>query len=170
MSIPLGDFMLIEGYFGVEEVCHNHGIAYKTLLMRIKRSGIKPLRVGNTILLTQDQVEKLMKKPPVTPRESTGRKTHPDTYNSWTGMKQRCYNPRHRAYPNHGGRGIKVCDRWKNSFDYFLQDMGPKPPGLTLERINNEEDYKPTNCRWATWSDQNKNKRPWGTVSGRKSS
>lgn len=83
------------------------------------------------------------------------------TYAAWYAMKGRCYNPRCAGFKNYGGRGIKVCDRWLNSFESFLADMGEKPsPELSLDRINNNGNYEPGNCRWATSSQQARNKRP----------
>ena len=80
------------------------------------------------------------------------------TYNSWHKMKQRCLNPNCLEYKNYGGRDIKVCERWMD-FENFLEDMGERPEGLTLDRINNDGDYEPGNCRWATWKEQNQNRR-----------
>jgi hypothetical protein len=78
-------------------------------------------------------------------------------YRVWRSMHQRCSNPKHIRYQRYGGRGITVCDRW-GSFENFLADMGPRPTGLTLERKNNDQGYSPDNCKWATWSEQNRNK------------
>lgn len=79
-------------------------------------------------------------------------------YAAWTAMIQRCRNPRNECYYRYGGRGIKICKRWL-SFKNFLQDMGERPDGMTLDRKNNDGDYKPSNCRWATNKTQNRNSR-----------
>ena len=83
-------------------------------------------------------------------------------YRTWSSMKQRCLNPKHEAYPNYGGRGIKVCDRWMN-YDIYIEDIlkkiGPKPEDKSLDRIDNEGHYEPDNVRWATRKEQNNNKR-----------
>ncbi len=82
------------------------------------------------------------------------------TYYAWNAMKARCLNPKNISYPNYGGRGVKICRRWMNSFVNFLKDMGPKPRGLTLERINNKTgNYCPSNCKWDTQKNQCNNKR-----------
>lgn len=80
------------------------------------------------------------------------------TYMVWKAMRQRCNNPAHKDYLHYGGRGIKVCVRWE-SFESFLADMGEKPEGLELERRNNDGNYEPSNCRWATRLEQITNSR-----------
>lgn len=77
-------------------------------------------------------------------------------WNAWIMMKSRCLNPRATDYRNHGGRGIKVCDRWMDAphgFKNFLSDMSPRPQGQTLDRIDHDGDFTPDNCRWVTPSD-----------------
>lgn len=103
-------------------------------------------------------------------RRSGNRNTGPDhnrykhgmagtpTYKSWSGMKARCFRENRDDYRNYGARGITVCDRWL-VFENFLEDMGVKPLGTTLERINNDGNYEPGNCMWATRTTQSRNRR-----------
>jgi hypothetical protein len=81
------------------------------------------------------------------------------TYKVWTGMRQRCNNPRSAKFDIYGGRGIKVCQRWEQSFQNFIDDMGERPDGKTLDRINPDGNYEPGNCRWADIEEQNNNRR-----------
>lgn len=81
-------------------------------------------------------------------------------YQAWRGMKTRCYNPKFRQFENYGGRGITVCDRWRNSFENFFVDMGERPtPKHSVDRINVNGNYEPSNCRWASKREQALNKR-----------
>ena len=79
-------------------------------------------------------------------------------YRSWQSMKQRCFNENAISYPHYGARGITVCDRWLD-FINFYEDMGPRPEGMSLHRIDNNGDYEPGNVRWATSSEQRANQR-----------
>lgn len=95
--------------------------------------------------------------------ESHGMFKSPE-YTSWSHLKSRCLCKTDSKYPDYGGRGITVCDRWKNSFTAFYEDMGPKPSPLhSIDRENNDGNYEPTNCRWALPHIQQRNKRLYKT-------
>lgn len=106
-------------------------------------------------------------------QQGAGRRKHGHynsiTYKTWEAIIQRCHNSRNPGYRWYGARGVKVCKRWRGTrgFQNFLVDMGERPPGLTIERKNNWRGYCPSNCRWATWKEQYKNKRRKGTIDGR---
>ena len=86
-------------------------------------------------------------------------KTNTPIYNIWKGMLQRCYYKKHKHYKDYGGRGIQVDSKWKNSFEAFFTDMGDRPEGLTIDRINVNGNYCKANCRWATRTQQARNQR-----------
>lgn len=91
-------------------------------------------------------------------RLTTHGKTKSSTYRVWSGMRTRCTNPKSTNYSSYGGRGIQCCDRWK-SFEVFLEDMGEKPEGKSLDRIDVNGNYEPLNCKWSSPVEQAQNRR-----------
>jgi len=84
-------------------------------------------------------------------------------YETWARIKQRCYNKKLPCYKDYGGRGITMCDEWKESFEQFYKDMGKRPEGKSIDRIDNDGSYEPSNCRWADKVTQQTNRRMYRT-------
>lgn len=126
-------------------------------------SMVLPGHLTDPLILEDQQMaeKKYIKEKSV--RRPGNRRTHGDSgtteYRTYSAMLARCYNPNVRNYESYGGRGITVCERWLHSFENFLADIGRRPPGLSLDRINNDGNYGPENCRWATLREQNQNTR-----------
>ena len=93
----------------------------------------------------------------IKPTKTHGKTKHP-LYNTWLGMRKRCSNPNHKSYRDYGAKGIKVCPEW-DDFEVFLKDMGPRPKGYSLDRINPYGDYEASNCKWSSTMEQSINKK-----------
>lgn len=119
-----------------------------TILRVVRKAGIPVRTFRDAALVHHESVPRRPRR-----HDST-------TYNTWANMLQRCLNQRHPKYPlYYGGRGISVCERWRD-YANFLADMGERPAGLSIDRINVDGNYEPGNCRWATAKEQRANQRP----------
>ncbi len=150
----------------VETASELAGISRQAILKRLNKGTLKGKKGKYRWLVDEQDVLSIIPKKPTHKIQS--RLTHglskDPTHISWSSMKSRCTNPGSGSYKHYGGRGITVCDRWLNSFDNFLKDMGLRPTGTTLDRYPDKNgNYEPGNCRWATWSEQMSNRRKWGT-------
>lgn len=121
-------------------------------------ASVSNIRSGNTVscgCYKKDMISKAVRK-----HGKSGGKCR--EYNIWSGMKTRCNNPDRKDYKYYGGRGIKVCPEWSESFGVFFKDMGPCPMGLTLDRKETNGDYSKENCHWVTRAEQTRNRRATG--------
>jgi hypothetical protein len=130
----------------------------------IKIVDLQHLTLGNTRACggkcSRDASFKEIQRKGATVHGEAGNSRRSTEYGTWACMNERCASKSSRAYKYYGGRGIKVCDRWKNDFAAFLHDMGRKPsPKHSLDRIDNDGNYEPGNCRWATAKQQTTNRR-----------
>ncbi len=133
--------------------CGNQTLANKFDLVHGKK-----MSCGCLMRETSSEKMKKHRMPPVTHGLLRNR-TRPREYSIWAGAKNRCFNSKCGDYSNYGGRGITMCDKWKNDFVEFLNDMGPAPAKHSLDRIDNDKGYEPGNCRWANQQTQSGNMR-----------
>lgn len=118
----------------------------------------------NIVVETSDEMDQSGINNPAYKHGHAARGAFSPEYHSWASMMTRCYNKKRAVWKYYGGKGVKVCKRW-HTFDNFFADMGPRPKGKTLDRINGACDYKPSNCRWATKQEQAAN-RPKAPITG----
>lgn len=124
----------------------------------VKEYRLNQLKAGKTRSCGCLQIELTIERS--TTHGHSKREDTTDTYGIWCKIKNRCFSPNNSAYKNYGGRGITMCDRWKDSFENFLEDMGERPSkNHSIDRVDNEKGYEPGNCKWVTRAEQSRNTR-----------
>lgn len=161
----MGVFIDITGYkYGrLTVVKYSHtdkSKAYKTYWLCSCECGGKRVVSKNDLIANRTRSCGCLQRERTLAKNVKHNATKTPEYQIWNGMRQRCLNPKSKAYKYYGALGVTICDRWLNSFDTFLADMGERPsPELSIDRINTFGNYEPSNCRWATMKEQANNKR-----------
>lgn len=130
------------------QIAREFGVSTAYVWRMIAKNKMTPQQLWDKILSARSRPKTKYKYKPAKPE-----------YQAWKSMIDRCTDPKNSAWHDYGGRGIKVCTEWMNSFDAFYRDMGPRPKGHSLDKIDNLKDYSPDNCRWSTIKEQNRNRR-----------
>lgn len=130
----------------------------QTLLCKCECGTISVLKASTLKVQSRKQCIDCCKKQNLLRLTKHGR-SYDSVYTTWQQAKKRCTNPRDKDWDNYGGRGIKMCDRWLNSFESFLEDMGDRPAGLQIDRSNVNGNYEPSNCKWVTPKENHDNRR-----------
>lgn len=125
------------------------------VIKNIASDGLKRNRIKSCGCLRKELQKKLLTTHGMSLKDDKSRKPT-KIYNTWKNMKARCSNPKDKSYYRYGGRGITICDKWLK-FENFYKDMNEPPKRKTLDRINNDGNYEPSNCRWATYKEQRHN-------------
>jgi hypothetical protein len=154
MQTKFGDWVVISGADTAKPLCRCSCGTEKYVIRKNLRSGIS---TSCGCVRKQKLIE----------RNTKHGKRFTRTWRIWRAMKSRCYNSNVPQYHNYGGRGIIVCESWYNNFENFLKDMGESPEGSSIDRIDNDGNYEPSNCKWSTAKEQSQNKGNNHKINGR---